>query len=72
MERLFTYRGGNMNNRKVHKMTIQKTFNQNTPVSSLLLKGKWLAEFGYTPETKVTVTEEPDGSIVIRKQENNE
>ncbi len=56
-----------MKDKKVHHFTVQQSYNQNTPVSSLLLKGKWLADFGFAPQTKVVVTEEKDGSLTIRK-----
>ena len=49
-----------MSDSKIHKLTVQEGHagNKYIPVPTLVLKGKWLSEFGLTPRTKVEVIEQ--------------
>ena len=53
---------------KIRKLTVQEghTGDKYIPVPTLVLKGKWLSELGYTPKTKVEVVPQEDGTLLIR------
>lgn len=56
-----------MQERKIHILTVQTghNWNRHSSVPMLTLKGKWLEEVGFTPNTKVEVIRQDDGSLLI-------
>lgn len=57
-----------MSDSKIHRLTVQEGHagDKYISVPTLVLKGKWLSEFGLTPRTKVEVIEQEDGTLLIR------
>ena len=52
-----------------HHLTVCKAYHANqTEVPELRLKGKWLADYGFTPGVPVTVSC-CEGSLIITKHE---
>ena len=56
-----------MGNKKEHTYTIQEREINGRATPFLTISGQWLSEQGFTPNTRIKLTVQEDGSMLLTK-----